>query len=87
MDFDPRKQTCAPTIVESQRVEIGHDMDSVYLEIGGHRMTMNHVDALKLSAMIKLHGKQAKKFARDTSRIWTNASLLTDAELNYKRGF
>ena len=62
-------------------------LDAGQIEIGGHKLTMDYPCAIKLSQMLKVHGKQAKKFAGDASKHFMTEAILTDAELNYKRGW
>ena len=66
---------------------VSHELDTVWFEIGGHRLTMDYPTAIKLSSMLRTHAKQAKKFAGDASKHWTSETVLTDAEENYKRGW
>ncbi len=67
---------------------VWHEFDCVKLDLGGHTLTMEYPTAIKLSQLLRVHGKQAKKFAGDAGKSWsTEASVLTDAEQNYKRGW
>ena len=66
---------------------IEHEFDHVILTLGGHKLTMDYPTAIKLSQMLRTHGKQAKKFAGDSSKSWLAEAVLTDAEQNYKRGW
>lgn len=68
-------------------MEVGHIGQVVYFQIGNHKLEMDYPSAIKLSSMLRTHGKQAKKFAGDAAKHWTSESVLTDAELNYKRGW
>lgn len=76
-----------PSLVEGMRAEIGHIGTMVYLDVGGKRLELDYPTALKFSSLLRVHAKQAKKFAGDSARHWTSESVLTDAELNYKRGW
>ena len=76
-----------PSLVENMRAEIGHIGTMVYLDVGGQRLELDYPTAIKFSSLLRTHAKQAKKFAGDASRHWTSESVLTDAELNYKRGW
>ncbi len=91
VDTLPKKQrenvVIGPSLVESMRAEIGHIGDMVYLDVGGQRLEIDYPTAIKFSSLLRVHAKQAKKFAGDGRKHWTSESVLTDAELNYKRGF
>lgn len=80
-------QTITPSLLEALRMEIGHLGEVVYFEIGNHKLEMDYPTAIKLSSLLRVHAKQAKKFAGDASKHWTSECVLTDAELNYKRGW
>ena len=88
---DPRVngkiQTIGASFLESHKIKIEHEFDCVKLTLGGHTLTMDYPTAIKLSQMLRTHGKQAKKFAGDASKSWTAEAVLTDAEQNYKRGW
>ena len=87
VEIDPKVQVIAPSLVESLRMEIGHVGTQVYLQIGNHKLDLDYPSAIKVSSLLRVHAKQAKKFAGDGTKHWTSESVLTDAELNYKRGF
>jgi hypothetical protein len=80
-------QVIGPTLLESQNMIVFHEMDTVVFEIGHHRCAMDYPTAIKLSALLRTHAKQAKKFAGDHSKHWTSESILTDAEENYRKGW
>ena len=87
VSLNGKLQTIQPTLLESLKMEVGHMGQMVYFQIGNHKMEMDYPSAIKLSGMLRTHAKQAKKFAGDASKHWDSASVLTDAELNYKRGW
>ena len=66
---------------------VSHEFDCVKLDLGGHTLTLDYPTAIKLSQMLRTHGKQAKKFAGDISKSWVAEAVLTDGEENYKRGW
>ena len=86
---DKRNQVIGPSLVilPTGEMKVAHEMDTVIVEIGGKTLTMDYPTALKLSLMLRQHGKQAKKFAGDASKHWASTAVLTDAEENYKRGW
>jgi hypothetical protein len=80
-------QVIGPSLLESQNMLVGHELDTVFVEIGGRKLTMDYPTAIKLSEMLRTHGKQAKKFAGDSSLHYSANAVLTDGEENYKRGW
>lgn len=83
---DVATQTVGASIIQKHHVRIWHELDTVVLEINGTSLKMEYPYAIAISEQMRLHGKQAKKFAGDKSKHWsTEASLLTDAEENYRR--
>lgn len=84
---DRKLQTITPSLLQSLNMEVGHVGQVVYFKIGNHKLEMDYPSAIKLSQMLRTHGKQAKKFAGDASKHWLSEAVLTDAEENYKRGF
>lgn len=85
MKFNPKIQTIAPSVLKSGNMVIEHDMDSVKVTIDGQTLTMDWRTAIKMSQLLKIHGKQAKKFAGEFGTAILTEAVLTDAELNYKR--
>lgn len=81
-------QTVGASLFQQLKVRVFHELDTVVLDINGTELKMEYPYAIAVAEKIKLHGKQAKKWAGDSSKHWsTAASLLTDAEENYKRGW
>ncbi len=66
---------------------VSHEMDTVWFEIGGRRLTMDYPTALQLGRLLTVHGKQAKKFAGDFGTQFLATGVLTNAEENYKKGW
>ena len=88
---EPRKpelQTVGASLFRPLKIRIFHERDTVVLEIDRHELKMEYPYAIALSQQLRMHGKQAKKWAGDVSRHWsTDASVLSDAEENDKRGW
>ena len=89
---DPRVnekiQTIGPSLLEGAGFTVWHEFDCVKVDFGaGHLWTADYPTAIKLSQLLRTHGKQAKKFAGDASKHWASESVLTDKEQNYKRGW
>ena len=83
---DAVNQTVGASVFRPLKVRVFHERDTVVLEIDGTKLTMEYPYAIAIAEQLRMHGKQAKKFAGDFSRHWsTEASLLTDAEENYRR--
>ncbi len=87
--IDQKIQVIGPSLLEAANLTVWHEYDCVKVDFGaGHVLTVDYPTAIKLSQLLRVHGKQAKKFAGDQSKGWnTEASILTDAEQNYKRGW
>lgn len=58
-----RLATKTPVMVS----DIGAEVE---LQIGSQSFRMSYENALQLSAWLRLHAKNAKRFAGDTSRRW-----------------
>ncbi len=90
-EHEPRKpeiQTVGTSLFRPLKVRIFHERDTVVLDIDGHELKMEYPYAIAVSQQLRLHGKQAKKWAGDATKHWsTDASILTDAEENYRRGW
>ena len=82
----PKIQTIGPTILKQQEVAVWHEGELVKLQAGNITMTLDYPLALKVSQLLRVHGKEAKFFAGDKSKHWSTVAMLTDAEENYKRG-
>lgn len=67
-------------------VQVTHELDRVLLTIGNTTMKMMYRDAFTLAAWLRANAAEAKRFAGDTSNIYTAIGMLSDAEENYKRG-
>ena len=80
-------QVIGPSLLEAAKLVVWHEYDCVKLDLGGHTLTLDYPTAIKLSALLRVHSKQARKFAGDASKHWASESVLTDAEQNYKRGW
>lgn len=48
---------------------------------------IHYADALKFYTSFRFAAREAKAWAGDSSRIWSAAAHISDAEDNYKRGF
>jgi hypothetical protein len=83
----PKLQTVGPSLLEKLDVVIGHELDTVWFELGGQRLTMDYKAAAKLGFMLRTHAKQAKKYSGDHGAFIHAEGLLTDAEMNYKKGW
>ena len=80
-------QVIGPSLLEKLNLIVAHEMDTVWFEIGGTRLSMDYPTALKFGFMLRTHAKQAKKFAGDHAKVWHTEAVLSDAEENYKRGW
>lgn len=81
-------QTVGASVFQPLKLRVFHEGDTVVFEIDGTQLKMDYDSALTVATHLKLHGRQAKKWAGDYRKVWsTEGSLLTDAEENYKRGW
>ncbi len=81
-------QVIGPSLLEAAKLIVWHEYDCVKIDFGaGHILTVDYPTAIKLSQLLRQHGKQAKKFAGDSSKSWLAEAILTDGEQNYKRGW
>lgn len=55
------------------------DGDMVVMRLGNSEIKMSYADALKLSQMLRVAGKQAKINAGDRGRHWSVIGVLDDA--------
>jgi len=91
-EHEPRNakiQTVGPSVFKQIPIRILHELDTVVLTIGGADLKMDYMAALEVAEKLRLHAKQAKKFAGHAKLrvVSTGGSLLTDAEENDKRGW
>jgi hypothetical protein len=84
---DPRVQTIGATVLTKQRIAVAHHLELVQITLGNQTLSIHYADAFQLAALIRGHAKQAKKFNGDARKHWSEFSVLTDAEENYRRGF
>lgn len=83
----PKIQTIGPTILKQQDYAVWHEGELVKMKAGNVTITMDYPTTLKMSQLLRMHGKSAKNFAGDKGKHWSSIAVLTDAEENYKRGF
>lgn len=57
-------------LVKQTQVAVWAERELVVLKIGSQEMKMGYEEALKLSAWLRLRGKEAKRNAGDNSRHW-----------------
>jgi hypothetical protein len=73
-------------ILQKMRIEVGTEFDFVTLTVDNSKMKMSYRTAFLLSSWLRQRGKEAKRFAGDTSSIYTVTGTLEDAEEAYKKG-
>ena len=66
--------------------EFRYDSELIYFRLKDFITSFHFSDGLRLSHLIRMAGRKAKKWAGDTSTMKTAAGMLTDAEENYKLG-
>lgn len=65
-----------PPIFRSEEIAVGDVGENVEVRIGNDTLTLPYADALRLSQMIRVHAKRAKRRAGDQSRHWSAVALL-----------
>jgi len=80
-------QTTGPSILPACNAKIWHEHDTVLLEVGGNKLTMDYPMAFSIGKLLVAHAKQAKKFAGDYRKQIDANSILTDAEFGYKKNW
>jgi len=64
--------------------KVGFENNLVVFTFDNEIIKMHYEDAFRLYSMVRLAGKNAKRWAGDTSRQWTTRAVLRDAEENDK---
>lgn len=65
-----------PALVAPTVVKVFTEGDIVCLQIGNSIMKMPYENALQISQWLRVRGKEAKRFAGDTSRHWSLLATL-----------
>lgn len=60
-----------PKLYEPTDIRVSDDGEQVTLTIGNASVSFHYESALKISQMLRLHAKRAKRMAGDTSRHWS----------------
>jgi hypothetical protein len=79
---DPRVQTIGASLLTKQRIAVDHERELVGVTLGNQRLQMHYDDAFRLSNLIRMHAKQAKKYAGDGRKHHSAFGVLLPAELN-----
>ena len=64
--------------------KVGFENNLVVFTFDNEEIRMHYEDAFKIYGQVRLAGKNAKRWAGDTSRQWTTRAVLRDAEDNDK---
>lgn len=83
-DLAPERRT-SMTQQFTWRVDVDNEM--IYLILANHRIGFHFETGLKIAEWLRYGGRKAKRWAGDGGRVMTSMGNLTDAELNYKRGY
>lgn len=62
----------------AEEIKVSDVGENVEIQIGNSILTLPYPDALKISQMIRVHAKRAKRQAGDTSRHWSAMAILED---------
>ena len=68
------------SILRRERIEVKQEDDLVVLIIGNASLRMPYDTAFKVSAWLRIRGRQAKRFSGDTSRNMLALGALTNLE-------
>jgi len=60
-----------PTTFTPQQMIIVSENELVAIKIGNTTLRVHYEDAFRISQMIRVRAKEAKRFAGDTSRHWS----------------
>ena len=71
-------------ILSQQKFVCSHEGELITLKFGNVPITMHYNDALRISQMIFVHAKQAKRETGDHSVTRRGFGILNDVETNYK---
>lgn len=71
-----------PPLLRFKETDIRVSDRGEYVEftVGNGTLTMQYEDALKISQMLRVHAKRAKRRAGDNSRHWSAVAVLEDLE-------
>lgn len=58
-------------LFKQEQVKVSDDGELVSIEIGSDGLRMHYEDALKISQLIRVHAKRAKRKSGDMSRHWS----------------
>lgn len=62
----------------AEEIRVSDVNENVEIQIGNSTLTLPYADALKISQMIRVHAKRAKRQAGDISRHWSAMAILED---------
>lgn len=65
-----------PPAFRTEDVRVTDEGAHVKFTVGNSTLTMHYEDALRISQMIRVHAKRAKKRAGDVSRHWSAVGVL-----------
>jgi hypothetical protein len=66
----------APLVAQSQVINVDDAGESVTIHFGNAKVTMHYETALKVSQLLRVHAKKAKRRAGDVSRHWSVIGML-----------
>ncbi len=66
----------APLVAQSQIINVDDAGESVTVMFGNAKVTMHYETALKVSQLMRVHAKKAKRRAGDMSRHWSAIGIL-----------
>jgi len=63
-------------LLSRQRISVSSEGELVKLAIGSSEIKMPYETAIQLSQWLRVRGKEAKRFAGDSSRHWSAIAIL-----------
>lgn len=69
----------APLLAQSQVINVDDEGEKVIVRFGNASVAMHYETALKVSQLVRVHAKKAKRRAGDNSRHWSAIGELTNA--------
>jgi len=66
----------SPLVAQSQRINVNDEGESVTVTFGNVPIVMDYETALKVSQLMRLHAKRAKRRVGDVSRHWSAIGLI-----------
>ncbi len=67
-----------PPLLTAETVKVSDEGELVAITVGNNTLRMSYADGLRLSQMLRVHAKRAKRRAGDVGRHWSAVGNLED---------